>query len=188
MTWILVLRVILIILGNGLGGMGVKSALGFHATSQCVQLGQADYNRKSSVRPPYSTFNASEGEQDPGYYTIGAYKFTTTHWFLDPVFGPHNNAFSPGKPPEWTNNAQLTCPYKNIASDRANLCPADDKVGWQRRGRTFWSIQTLERNIWRKRTFLVGFNLHGGWVSIGVIDIYDSDQSKCKKNKSKLTN
>lgn len=130
MEWVWVLRISLIIVICGLGEM-VKEAFGYHATAQCVQLGQADYNRKIGLYS-YREFNNSKGQMNPGYYTIGAYKFTTTHWFLDASSsgGPGDGAYETSAAPIYIKPSSHKCPYTwhDQVKDWINLCPTDKEV------------------------------------------------------------
>lgn len=112
-------------------GLEVGNVLGFHATAHCVQVGQANFNRNCD----YSKTCHYSQKLGNGYHTIGAYKFRTTHQFLDSSFGPPvlsgpNNVNNPFVPPRYFLDTSSPCPYQYHPQQLKNveLCPTDDVV------------------------------------------------------------
>lgn len=118
-----------------MGVVVVEDAVGFHATAMCAQIGQANWNLKFR-RVLTSEEGKEQGYDSPkvravtdksSYYTIGAYKFRTTHIFLDASFGGTKFDTVTHRP-IYLETWSKRCPYVYHSKKNSEFCVPQSTV------------------------------------------------------------
>lgn len=117
-----------------MGVAGVRDVLGVHASAMCAQFVQANWNNKFAEylnTGGYNDAKVIEKVDEASYHTIGAWKFRTTHIFLDSGFGVTWDGANSVKPTArivYLDPSQQSCPYKYNADRYVEMCVPEDQV------------------------------------------------------------